>query len=122
MALNDIYDQNRNPDNVDLIELLEEIKKDMEDFRLPPLKEVVIDTTFNPLLKEYYVIKEKYLEAQKTNPESFTREMLENTILELIRSQPDYQKYVKYINLKETEVSQSTERNQEKLDEEENEL
>ncbi len=103
MALDDIYNQNKKPDNVDLIELLEEIKKDKEDFKLLPLKEVLAQNIFNPLLQEYYAIKEAFLKAQEKDPKSFTSEDFNFMVSNLVKKQPDYQKYIKYVELDKKE-------------------
>ncbi len=113
MVLDDIYNQNRKPDNVDLIELLEEIKKDKEDFKLLPLKDVLAQNIFNPLLQEYYAIKEAFLKAQEKDPKSFTSDNFNFMVSNLVKRQPDYQKYIKYVELDEKEENQEELENEE---------
>lgn len=103
MELNEIYNQNKKIDNIDLLELLEEIKKDQKDFKLLPLKDVVVKNLFNPLLKEYYAIKETFLKKQQENPETFSVKEFNILVSDLVKRQPDYQRYVKYVGLDKTE-------------------
>lgn len=119
MELNEIYNQDKKPDNIDLLELLEEIKKDKENFKLLPLKNVIVQNLFNPLLKEYYAIKETFLKAQEKNPESFSTKDFNLLVSNLVKKQPDYQKYIKYVGLDKLEEREKQEVLESETEEEE---
>ena len=123
MIREEVYNNKRENDFLDLVELLKEIRKDEKNFQVDEVKENnVKDIIFNPLLEDYYVIKRTYLEKIKNKQEGFTREQLNQIITKLVKEQPNYKEAMDYIIWEEKrEEEKENENNLNTLEDEEEE-
>ena len=72
---------------------------------------------FNPLLKEYKLLKGSYYEARQDGSKLYTEEVFLNELNKLLTSQPGYEEALEYVLLEEKESNE--ENNQEDVEEDE---
>lgn len=96
-----IYETKGEIDFLDLVELLKEIQKDTEknDFKFDSKKdkEFIRKYIFNPLMQDYFSLKEAYTQLIEIDGEELAHQKLENTIKELLRKNPQYKQALEYV-------------------------
>ena len=110
MNMQEVY-KSEKPTFTDLVEVITAMRNDMKNGTIldEPKKldkESACDVIFNPLLKEYRLLKDIYVQAKKDNSKEITKDYILFKMNELVKEQPGYEEALEYVLLEEENQTQ----------------
>ena len=104
MKIEEIFDNKDKKDFLDLVEVIREARKDMTNFKEPTRKEVQEKSPFNTLLREYYLMKIKFMQIKDNYNSEVAKKAFNEKITEFIEKQPGYKEALEYVLYEEKEA------------------